>query len=173
MEAEKESLSELSRLVKITLDLEEEIEKLQDVIDEKQAHLKQLIETDIPSAMETLGNWESITTGDGWKIEIKHDYHASISEANYTNAMRWLVDNDFEDLIKHDLTLSFSRGEHGTAEEVRDRLSAEGYAVKDKENVHSQTLKAWVREQKEQGTEIPDELFGVYPVTKAKITKGK
>lgn len=40
-----------------------------------------------------------------------------------------------------------------------------------KESVHSQTLRAFVREQRENGVTIPEDLISVYEVTKAVLTK--
>lgn len=40
-----------------------------------------------------------------------------------------------------------------------------------KETVHSQTLRAYVREQRENGVTIPEDLISVYEVTKAVLTK--
>lgn len=40
-----------------------------------------------------------------------------------------------------------------------------------KESVHSQTLRAFVREQRENGVSIPDGLVSTYEVTKAVLTK--
>ena len=38
-----------------------------------------------------------------------------------------------------------------------------------KQDVHAQTLKAWLREQLEQGAEVDLELFGARPVWVAKV----
>lgn len=40
-----------------------------------------------------------------------------------------------------------------------------------KESVHAQTLRAYVREQRENGVTVPEHLINVYEVTKAVLTK--
>jgi hypothetical protein len=39
----------------------------------------------------------------------------------------------------------------------------------DKEGVHAQTLKAFIKEQMAKGVDVPLELFGAYPYSKAVI----
>ncbi len=57
-------------------------------------------------------------------------------------------------------------------EEAKDWLVSNGHEALIKETVNASTLKAFVKEQLENGEEIPDELFLVTPYTMATLTKG-
>ena len=51
-------------------------------------------------------------------------------------------------------------------------LSNQGYSPSSKRWVEPMTLKAFVREQVENGVDLPFETFNVYIGQKSKITKG-
>jgi hypothetical protein len=70
----------------------------------------------------------------GKQVELSEQVFARISKENQDAAFRWLREHNEGGMIK---------------EEVIRR-------------VHPQTLKAWVRGKREEGAEIPEELFSVY-----------
>jgi hypothetical protein len=58
---------------------------------------------------------------------------------------------------------------HTQTVEILDR----GFQVDKKEAVHPMSLKSWVKEMTENGSEFPSDLFGAFIGKKAKIVKGK
>ena len=69
------------------------------------------------------------------------------------------------------MTFKFNR-EDTAWEKMMEQYSAMGWTnYKLKEAVHPQTLKAFVREQVEKGSDIPVSLFNIFSGFKAKITK--
>jgi hypothetical protein len=50
-----------------------------------------------------------------------------------------------------------------------NQLREQNYPVQQAQKIEPQTLKAWVREKVEQGSEFPTELFGVYIGQRATI----
>jgi len=52
-------------------------------------------------------------------------------------------------------------------------LQSNGLDPEQKEAVHPSTLKAFVKEQIEKGSEIPSETFGIFIGQKTVIKKGK
>ena len=124
----------------------------------------------IPDIMTELGVAE-FTNTDGVKVTIKPFISASIPKKRMEEAHAWLKDNGHGDLIKHFVSVDVGKkgNDAGLALEA---LSELGLDPTDKENVHPQTLKAFVREQVESGEPIPLELFGAYFEQKATIKKG-
>ena len=51
--------------------------------------------------------------------------------------------------------------------------SKEGFPAEQKTEIHSQTLRAWVKERVENGEEFPMELFGAYVGQRAVIKGSK
>ena len=76
----------------------------------------------------------------------------------------------YEDLIKNTITASFGRGQDNQVSELIKVCEDNGFAYNKKEKVEPMTLKAFVREQIEEGKKIPFDLFGVYIANKTKIT---
>lgn len=58
-----------------------------------------------------------------------------------------------------------------TREEAWNWLKENGFSDLLMTTVNSSTLKAWAKEQLNEGVEIPDDLFSIAPYTYAKITK--
>ena len=112
----------------------------------------------------------SIKLTDGTAVEIKPYYGARIPASRTEEAFNWLRENNFADLIKNNVTLTFGRNEDNMAKSLVDELRQKGHNVKQAEKVEPMTLKAFVREQIEKGKDVPADLFGVYVATRTKLT---
>jgi hypothetical protein len=112
---------------------------------------------------------KSFKMEDGSSIEVKPFYSASISEARRAEAYEWLRQNGFDDIIKNTVSVRFGRGEDDLCSRLLNLLGEKGYPADQAEKIEPMTLKAWVREQVERGSEFPTELFGVYIGQKATI----
>jgi hypothetical protein len=94
-------------------------------------------------------------------FEMGNHYNASISskwdEEKREDAFSVLPD----ELLKIEVTALFAKGEAQQATDLAEELIIAGYTVTVKKSVHTSTLKAWVREQFENGRQLPDlELIG-------------
>lgn len=134
--------------------------------------LRQVQEADLPMAMAEAGI-TAFTLEDGSGITLKDEVTASIPAKSKGEAFAWLDAHGFGDLIKTEVSTQFGRGEIAEAREIAEFLQSQGLAAEVSQSVHPQTLKAWVREQLAQGTNVPHELFGIYEATKAIIKESK
>ena len=165
-----EKLGKLASLCKTLQDIEEEIER-----QEKQlAHLSKLrreyADTLIPQAMAEIGmNKFSLT--DGTQVQCQPFYNISIKKENESLAFDWLRQNMFGDLIKNMVQVNFGSGQDQTANHLLHTLHEMGLAYSAKETVHPQTLKAWGKEQLEQGKALPSELFNSYVGQTTKLSR--
>jgi hypothetical protein len=132
--------------------------------------LRSIQEDLLPAAMTELG-LNSVELNDGSKVAVKPFYGASINKENLDQAFDWLNNEGFGDLIKNVVTASFSRGEENSAQLLADELEGSGHRVNTKKWVEPMTLKAFVREQVENGTDLPQDLFNVFIGEKANITR--
>lgn len=169
-------LKEITKLATLQITLEDEVASLEDQLKDKKAELRKVSEDDLPEALEAAGVTE-FTLKNGRKVELAKSYHAAITEANKYAAFAWLRQRGFDGIIKHAVTFTFDRGQDNLATEVVRRV-LKGYpqlkdAVEDKETVHPQTLKAFVKEQMEEGSDIPTEPFGIFVRRVAKIGVAK
>jgi len=163
-----EDLSSVGALAKRAKELEKEVEELSTVLKERQDQHRKLLEETIPAMLAELG-MKSFKMADGSLIDVKPFYSASIREENRAKAYEWLRDNGFDDIIKNTVSVRFGRGEDGLCDTLLNQLREQNYPVEQAQKIEPMTLKAWVREQVERGSEFPTELFGVYIGQKATI----
>jgi hypothetical protein len=128
-----------------------------------------LREETIPGAMQELG-LKNLTLSTGQHLKLVQEVYASIPAANKPAAYKWLNDNNFGGLIKVNVVTSFGKGERDNALEFCHELQEEGKEAAFEEGIHSQTLKAFLKEQLAAGTKIPLDLFGARPVLTAKLS---
>jgi hypothetical protein len=151
------------------LDIQKEVSALEDQLKKKKEQELKLSEQDIPNLMQKAGA-ASIKLTDGTAVEIKPYYGARIPASRTEEAFDWLRENNYADLIKNNVTLTFGRNEDNMAKSLVDDLRNKGHNVKQAEKVEPMTLKAFVREQIEKGKDVPADLFGVYVATRTKLT---
>lgn len=131
--------------------------------------LRQISEEAIPELMMTMGI-ETFKTTSGITINVKETIRASVLKATEAAAFAWLRANGHAALIKRKVALQFGMGDDELAQATLDKL--EGLDVEDKSSVHSGTLAKFVREQLEEGTEVPEDLFSIHKqrVSKVKVS---
>jgi hypothetical protein len=123
----------------------------------------------IPNLMHKAG-LSLIKLKDGSAVEVKPFYAASIPLSKADEAFTWLRDNGHGDLIKNNVLITFRCQQDNEAKSLVAELREKGHNVKQAEKVESMTLKAFVREQIQDGKNVPADLFGVYVASKTKIT---
>lgn len=163
-----EQLSSIGGLAKRAKLLEKEIEEIESVVKERKEQLSKLLEDTIPAALSELG-MKSFKMEDGSSIEVKPFYSATIKDANRAAAYEWLREHNFDDIIKNTVSVRFGRGEDELCDGLLNLLREKNYPVEQAQKIEPQTLKAFVREQIERGSELPMEMFGVYVGSKATI----
>lgn len=168
LQIQDDQLSGIAALAKRAKLLEKEVEELDSVLKERKDQLRKMLEETIPSALQELG-MKSFTMEDGSKIDVKPFYGASIPEARRAEAYEWLRANGYDDIIKNTVSVRFGRGEDELCDKLLSILGSEGFPAEQAEKIEPQTLKAWVREMTEQGSEFPTELFGAFIGQKATI----
>lgn len=139
-----------------------------------------ILETEtLPDMLKALGI-KDFTLLSGAKISLYDIISASITDDNREPAHEWLREHGHGDIIKNNLTLSFGKGEDDFAKKItedllqmrRDGLIKFGDLVQ-KEDVHPQTLKAFVKTKISDGTEFPGELFKLYTGQAVEFKKPK
>lgn len=163
------TLERLTKLVAEARELEKEIGIDTVALAEKQGTLDKILQSFIPTIMEQLG-LEEFKLTDGSKINVKPDIKCGITEERKPAAWEWLEATGNDGIIKTLVNASFGRGEIEQAKKAAEALHALGLQPTLDRSVHPSTLKSFVKEQLELGTNIPLETFGVYERKVAKIT---
>ena len=139
---------------------------------EEKEKVRSLEEKTIPEAMFEMRT-KSHETWDGFMIGIEDFVTGSVPKKNEDEAFEWLRENGHGDIIKTDITISFTKEQDEEAQALFKRLAEEGFTVNMKPSVHASTLKSWAKKMLEKGVEFPRELLGIYVGRKAKITPPK
>lgn len=159
------NLSELGRELALELGVQAELEK---AIEESKARTSRLQETLIPDLMVELG-LEEIKLPTGEKIALKSVYGASVSEERAPVAWQWLRDNGYGSLVKNVVACNFGMGEDELANKLKVTLHKANIPFINKESVHFKTLESFVKDRYENGDKFPEELFGAFTKTVARI----
>ncbi len=166
------NLKHVQQLAQRQMSLEDALDAAEKEVKKIKADLVIVAEKEIPEVLDR-AEIETITLSDGSVISIKTSYQAHISEEHRKKAFAWLRKKNLDGLIKHDVTVPFAKGEEKKAQTflkwIRGKMP--DHEITDKEAVHAQTLKAFVREQIENGKNIPMDLFGVHKVVRATIKR--
>lgn len=161
-------LSALSSMIQRAQDLKLRIEEVEKELALKKSQLFFMTTREIPDAMREIGV-EQFLTSTGLNVSLKKFYGASISSEHEIEAFRWLRQQGHGSLIKVQLDARFDKGKEGAAREAVKLVEGLASSLVVKESVHPTTLKAFVKEQLEAGTQVPVSLFGVFVETRANI----
>lgn len=167
-----DEVKEISEACKKLTSQNEKVEELEKQKKEAEEEQRRLSEEVIPTLMQQAGV-SAITLDDGTSVQVSPYYYAKISEANKDDCFKWLRDNNHGDLIKNNLSVSFGKGEDANAVNLKSSLEKQGHVVDQKQDVHWQTLRGFVKEQIEKNKTIPSEMFGLYIANRTKLTNKK
>jgi len=166
------TLDELAMLARKMGEYKQNIDDCKDRVAEAEEKLRVLKEETIPNIMTEIGV-TSIQLDSGEIIEIKQEVYAQPRKEDKPLICEWLNDNGFGGLIKVMVAIQFGKGDQEEAVNLFQELNAEYSGVLLTEDIHPQTLKAFLREQITKGKNIPLDLFGAKPVMEAKLKKSK
>ena len=165
-------LTSLASLARKIQEEEKNIATLEETLKEAKKKLLKLTDEDMPAVMQEVG-MNKFELDDGSTVEVKPTYGASILVDNRPQAYEWLRENGYDDIIKNNVTCSFGRGEDDKALAFKTFAAEKGYVANQKTEIHSQTLRAFVKERVEAGDAFPMELFGAWVGQRAVIKRGK
>ncbi len=168
MEISNDALKQISNLAKPQQKAEREVAEEEEALETKKAYLRHVQEDLLPNAMAEAG-MKSFTLDTGEKITVKDDIAASIPKENQLAAFSWLRSHGYGDIIKHTVAVDFGKEEDEHARKLLSFCQENAFPATDKESVHAMTLKAFLKERMAAGVDIPLELFGAYPYSKAVI----
>lgn len=161
--AATDKLAQLAELANQQLVLETAVLEAEKALDAKREQLRLLAEKTLPELMDELG-MEEFATRTGLRIKVAEVVRASIPKARQNEAVAWLDDNGFANLVKRKFTVLFGKEEESWARKFAADLAKrkKQLNVEEDSSVHNRTLAAFIKEQLEAGTNIPMDLFGVF-----------
>jgi hypothetical protein len=160
--------SDIAQSCNKLLETQKQISKIDEQLKKFKEIETTLSEQTIPNLMQKAGV-SLIKLKDGSSVEVKPFYAARIPLSKVEEAFGWLRQNGHGDLIKNNVMITFQRKQDNEAKSLVADLREKGHNVKQAEKVEPMTLKAFVKEQIQDGKNVPADLFGVYVANKTKI----
>ena len=166
---ENTSLGRISTLSNQVIDLDREISEQDTMLKSMKEKRRQLTEDLIPAVMTEYGVAE-VTLANGGKVSVKKFYSCTIPGDRTEKAFEWLREHGHEGLIKHRITIDFTRDKDDQALRVKKELEDKGLYPGSKEWVEPSTLRGFAREQIESGgSSPPDDCFNLFIGERATI----
>lgn len=165
-----EKLGQLSELCQKQISIENQISDAEESIKKLKKDLAEYRDNKIPDLFDELG-MSKFSLTDGTEVSVERGFVGNITAKTQKEAFAWLKKNKHGDIIKHDFTVKMKSGQDEQVKELREELGLLGVTYAEKSSVHPQTLKAFVNEQMNQGTDIPQDAFNIFPIRKAKIKR--
>lgn len=145
------------------------VQKAEVALAERVAYAKTIREETLPNAMLELG-LQRLVLNTGETLKLSQDVYASIPKAGQAEAFAWLVTHKFDGIIKTEVAVSFGKGDYKAALKIQAMLLKKRLPATCEQSIHHSTLKAFLRERMAEGSNIPLELFGAWPVFTTKLT---
>lgn len=147
---------------------------IEEILKKCKVDLNRITQDLLPEAMDSVG-MTSFELEDGAKIEITKGISVNLKNENKPAFYSWMIRKGYQSLIKNKVEVQFPK--EGRKSSMRfTKYLKRYYADKgachfiEKEDVHSGTLKKFMKELMEEGKKYPENLIQIheYKVTKLK-----
>ena len=168
------AFADLDRMTLEAEKLSAQRQKVEEQLQRLKKAEEQLLNKDIPELLAKM-RLDACTTASGIQVKVKREIKASLPghervEARM-GALRWLVEHGHGGVIKNQVSVALDRGEDTRADELVVELRAKGFEVESKKDVHASTLGALVRELVAEGKIVPTNLFNLFDMRIAKLSR--
>lgn len=174
VEPSRDQLTIISSLSAKYMENEEKLQGLDNLMAAIKQEQHRLTTKDIPDAMAAAG-MESITDKDGNKVEIKEFLNGKLPSDPFKRkqALEFVAEEGGSAMIKRVIAVEFDKGDVKKAASVATMLKKAGVDFVDKEDIHTQTYLAFMRELLRDGRPVPLEDLGLFAGRAAKIKPPK
>ena len=168
------------------LDLQDEINRTEELLKQQKQDLTKLAEQDLPDLMQEL-NVKDFTLRNGAKVQVDDFISGTVPSAGAIDRAKgddrvnmeirqqhcfdWLRGNGAGDLIKNNVEVQFGRNEDDVCDEFAIELNSRAINYKRSVGVHPSTLNSFIKERMSEGKEVPHDLFKIYTGRRAKIRR--
>lgn len=171
------SVETVASLVQEQLTLEDRIANGEDLLKTLKAELAEIQDKKLPDAMFEAGI-SRFDNDDGHIVKIDKAYYASVAKAHEEGFYEWLESEGHEAMIDASVVFKMGKGQYVEAKQfletlmqgpLGNQLPVEPTVAA---SIHWATLRAFAREQTEEGNDLFEHL-NVHYVNRAKIKRAK
>jgi hypothetical protein len=159
----------ISSYLKEKCDLEDEVARLSEIIKDRTERVQEISSLRIPEVFDELGLSE-VRLSDGTKVFIKTDYAAAITKERAGPCFTYLKEHQLDGIIKNEVVAILGKNSDEKLQVLKDFADKNAIPIVEKRTVHPQTLKALVKEQIDNNTPLPEELFSIFKI-RSTVTK--
>jgi len=168
----EEGLKLIGELAARQRKVEDGIAELEDRLKKGKALLRRISEVDLPAAMAE-ARCLAFKLDDGYELKIDEGISASLADGKKADAIAWLIENGYGDIVTNDITVSFGQGEEEKVTEVVELLREAGHVCGVKQDVNTARVKAIIKERMEAGLDVPMDTLGAFHWKKSVIKAPK
>jgi hypothetical protein len=170
----EDQLKNISMWASEALRLNAEIEQVEAMLKGLKSELADIEEKKLPDVLLNAGMLE-FTMQDGSKISVENIIQGGFPKdlEKREKLFSWVVKEGGQENIKDHFEVHFTKGQYENAVGLRKLLQEHNVIFDEFENIHTQTLYAFLREKVKEGKSFPPfEDFGLRYFKRANIKKG-
>lgn len=168
------AFADLDRLVLAAERVTEQRKRAEAVLQQHKQEEDRLLNKVIPELLGRMRLKECVTAS-GIEVKVKREIKASLPGHDRVEArmgaFQWLIDQGHGGVIKNQVSVSLDRGQDDRADALVVELRTKGFEVESKKDVHVSTLGALVRELMADGKIVPRDLFNLFDMQVAKLSR--
>ena len=116
---DNQKISELSKMCSELRSIQNEIDELEKQVEIKKKAERRIATEVIPAMLSEAGVSE-LKLSDGSSVRLKTNYFSRIPKDRVDEAMNWLRENNFADLIRSELSFPFTKGQDELAQSLEN-----------------------------------------------------
>src|SRR6266576_2189196 len=162
----------LTELVTMQMAAEAELAILEETEKRTKERLNKLQMELVPNKMQELG-LTSISLSNGANVKVEDHFSAGIptqesirkdvtKAGRRVECFKWLKENDGVDIIKSEVVITLTKGQEKELQRIAKILEKNKVPFNLLDEVHWQTLRSFLKEQIQQGRDVPRDLFSVF-----------
>lgn len=148
---------------------DEEVIRLQALLDEAKANSRRICEKEIPDLLD--GMQGNVKLPDGRTISVSEKIRSGAVAEKKIPAINWLDAHGHGYIVKKQFIIEFGRADTQWIKEFEKMLTESKVPlnVKKENSIHHSTLEAFIRQSLEDGLDIPKDIFAIYRQRIAKV----
>lgn len=155
------------------IEIDKELKEIDDYASKLEEEQRLIEEDTIPTIFHELTT-TNLGLRDGFSCKIEPKFQGTVvikDPAKAEKQLALLEKIGGEDIIKFDITCSFSKGKMKEAKILMDMLKEYGFEFKAKRSVHAGSLASFIKQKLELGQEVPLDEMGWRYFNRASIKK--
>ena len=166
-------LTVLRQLADELVQAQQHVEDIERELEVAKDELSEITDKRIPNATDGMDG--ELDLKDGRTLVVKEEIRSSIAGEKKGPAIKWLDEHDYGHIVKRQLVFEFGKDSDKDVSRFKDAIEefmkATGMRLVVKENysVHHATLNSWVKEQLNDGVDLPKDVIGIFRQRTAKV----